>query len=1059
MLIQECAMNRFTFKSILAAFCLFLLPSMASALPGPHDPLTGGNGIVCESCHTAGSTLGATTWDNVCLTCHNGSSTAANGHIVQSFKQADFADPFGTSTPRTGTVYQTSHKWTGTDTQPLAGALPPTDKYAVVAKNNMNKASVRGSVTCARCHNIHGNSGTQSTVFPYLRSINSDDQMCLDCHRTRDHVSQTFGTHPVNINYAATYAAYTAKFYPTPRSAFPNNTTAAMKMINGKIQCSTCHGVHYTDSGKSGLAQKSVNFNKITTANGRLLRAALRSNTVNDVGLCTNCHKAMNHNGASQGIQCADCHTGHVEYDATAVTAQEKLPNLYLLRRYINVSTSFGAVRNKKVLFTSVTSASYTSTQSGICNACHSAPQSHDINGRTTTKCTNCHTHKGINGNGFTGGCSSCHGYPPTTNTAGGSTGYANDPATGHNYAAAKNESQTGHLTHTSNPLNYSCDDCHKGNAHNTGTFTDVFINKAGLKASLNGSVPSYAPAGSGTCSSVYCHSNGNPAAMVYKAVNWGDALTTGKIVGTANECVSCHDGVISGSNTMATNAHFKHVDSTGRNIGCVVCHAATVSSNTVIANAANHVNGIRDVSFSGSLASGGSWNGSSCATSYCHSNGAGSFAAPVWNTPASGQCGTCHGTATAPILASGSHQTHFTVVGDTTPGVVCVKCHVYVSESDSTHINKTLNFVTPGVGVGCAANSCHATITPPTWGANTGNNTCTKCHGTGTVTVNAANRDVVAPVGGTLTGTGLVSDNAKVGAHKTHLRYLNGFSNYSTVDYRCETCHGALPVVGTHANSTSTPNFQNLATRWGAIATASFSAGSCNNIYCHNPAGAGGTLDAANAGTGVSPLWTNGAYLADGGKSKANCEMCHKVPGSAGFSKQSAHGGMDTDASPNQCNSCHGHNGDAVGAIGQRHIDGIRYASGACNSCHGYPPVSAAVIGSVGVQGNYSTAKEEDYVNGGGAHSVPGHVSLIALPGSGWANCAVCHSGGSLTPASHTMSMPVQQSNVTIQVDPRYKFNPNLPIIYSGPLDNSTNTGTCSNVSCHFKFSPNWAQ
>lgn len=1048
-------MNRFTFKSILAAFCLFLLPSMASALPGPHDPLTGGNGIVCESCHTAGSTLGATTWDNVCLTCHNGSSTAANGHIVQSFKQADFADPFGTSTPRTGTVYQTSHKWTGTDTQPLAGALPPTDKYATVAKNNMNKASIKGSVTCARCHNIHGNSGTPSLTSPYLRSINTDDQMCVDCHRTRDHVSQTFGTHPVNINYTATYNAYTAKFYPTPRSAYPNNTTAAMKLVNGKVQCSTCHGVHYTDSGKSGFAQKAVNFNKLTTANGKLIRANFRGAgaTVNDINLCTNCHKGMSHNNAGQGIQCADCHTGHVEYDPTAADDQERLPNLKLIRRVIN---------GRKVLFTAMTAASFTNPLKGVCTPCHTAPGSHS-DGRASTNCTtSCHTHKG---NGFGGGCASCHGFPPIANTAGGPNGYANDPATGHNYGGLKDESLTGHLTHTSAPLNYTCNDCHNGNTHNSGTFADVFNSAAGFKAAMNGATPGYLTAGEGTCSTVYCHSNGAAPNRQYKNVNWGHALTTGKILGTANECVACHNGVIAGFNNLSTNSHFKHVDSTGKTFGCVICHSATVSNNSTISNAANHVNGTRDVSFSGSLATGTSWNGSTCATSYCHSNGAGAYVAtPTWATRASGQCGTCHATTPsiggAAIIATNAHFTHLsTTYGPkiTRASVAgCQTCHTsYTNEFGATHVNniKEVGVCTP----------CHQG-TAPTW-TSAARLACTDCHSATPSVIGG----ITAPYKSSFVSSGHGQADANhtasascTSCHDASKKHIDGAlgstekrlvgANDNTL---CSGCHNDVAKVPTVSR-------QNMVTH----VTAHLSGATSDCKSCHDVHGTSNYAQIKVTINGATITFPASGANYINGTNDGLCQTCHTVTNH--FRRLTAESGAGngwvtsgtdhkTFTSATNCLSCHTHKGASYA---------FYPAGGACDSCHGYPPVLSMT--GLGKQNSYSTARLQNYTGGGGVHNISAHVSPASKASNAWADCTKCHYGGS---GSHSMDTSKfttpgyteqqRKANVNVIVDPQYKFNSSFTldqVRYDNSKVTPNNTGNCSNVSCHFQKSPRWA-
>jgi predicted CxxxxCH...CXXCH cytochrome family protein len=397
--------------------------------------------------------------------------------------------------------------------------------------------------------------------------------------------------------------------------------------------------------------------------------------------------------------------------------------------------------------------------------------------------------------------------------------------------------------------------------------------------------------------------------------------------------------------------------------------------------------------------------------------------------------------------LATGGHSIH---IGATIDTSTCVKCHTYTGETVAPHVNGTFNVNYDASG--CATNNCHASIAPPVWtAAYAGKDTCTKCHGTltntGVITAAANNRYIVAPSETPGTGTGKVSTtNAKVGAHETHLKYLNGFSNYSTVDYRCESCHGTLPAAGTHATGLSTPAFQNLATKWGAITTASFSAGTCSNTYCHNPAGT--TLAAANNGTAPPPSWTNAAYIAEGGKSLTNCELCHKVPGTPSFSKQSAHGSMVTDSSANQCNACHGHNGDATGALGSRHVDGILYASGSCDTCHGYPPMTATDL-AARTGGTYVNAKVA--VDGGGGYHKK-HLLPTIVIADGFTPCLPCHpsdtlgfhmqGGGTVTSAN---------VNVFYAADTGYRFDSTRTKRY----DNVAKK--CFNISCHFKPISAW--
>jgi len=423
-----------------------------------------------------------------------------------------------------------------------------------------------------------------------------------------------------------------------------------------------------------------------------------------------------------------------------------------------------------------------------------------------------------------------------------------------------------------------------------------------------------------------------------------------------------------------------------------------------------------------------------------------------------------------------GSHQPH--VQGS---GIACSVCHVAPAtetSADFAHRNGTIQMQTsisggsytkgasfaqtntPAAFTACTNTSCHGTNSG-TWGTNTTNNTCTKCHGTPTATVDVTNRYVVAPpvntagTSGTLTGTGQVSNDAKVGAHQTHIRYLNGVRTTAndTNDDRCGYCHGPLPTSGNHANGSSNPNgaWSGLATHSGTM-TPTYAGVTCTNTYCHNPAGTGGTLNTANAGTDSSPDWTNAAYIADGTlKTVANCGVCHKSPWDAGFTSSFAHGAMTTATA---CTGCHGHEGGTGGVAGQQHMDGIKYGGGSCNSCHGYEATS------------WATATERA-IEGKGAHAV--HIAHLATlssttlnpatdqfgSGASWTNvCGVCHNG-----ATHTTGEAIGGNGRQISVLTTYQFGPAAPS-YSGvpATSSSVNPKSCSNVSCHYSTTPVWS-
>ncbi|MHB8845671.1 MAG: CxxxxCH/CxxCH domain c-type cytochrome, partial [Nitrospirota bacterium] len=555
------------------------------------------------------------------------------------------------------------------------------------------------------------------------------------------------------------------------------------------------------------------------------------------------------------------------------------------------------------------------------------------------------------------------------------------------------------------------------------------------------------------TCSTASCH-----------ASPYGSSFVTTPVWSTASGCDACHSANPIAATGPDTGSHAKHNDST-----CTDCHNAgtTATSKPTTSHADGNIDVTNGYPVTAKHAV-GSYTGT-CSTASCHASPYGSsfVTTPVWST-ASG-CDACH--SANPIAATGPN-TGSHVLHANSAGTVCTNCHnagtTATSKPTTSHADGSINVTNgypvtakhaAGTYVGtCSTASCHGSNSP-VWGANTSNDTCTKCHGTPTVTVTAENKNVIAPPKsvagntGTLTGTGQVSNDAKVGAHQTHLLYSNGVRTTlaETIEQRCVFCHGTLPTVGTHADAVSTPTWSGLATKNGAMSPSYVAAGAtCNNTYCHNPAGTGGVLNASSAGTGTAPVWTNAVYIADGTlKTAANCGVCHKVPESPVnplWSYSTTHSTYTVDS---DCSGCHGHNGS-----GGTHMDGTRQASGACNSCHGYGPTA-------------TDGKPERAIEGKGAHEK--HVNhLLARwggtlnpttdafgSGASWTNvCGVCHNG-----ASHNMSEAIGGTGRTISIPAAYQFGASAPV-YNGTVgvSSATTPKTCSNVSCHFQTTPVWS-
>ena len=727
-------------KIFVSTLFVLLMTSAALAVTSPHTTSLG-----CLGCHydSTNFLLGITGVNNLCITCHN-PSLMTKGFIPQ-----DIANPFNSTDLGLyqSKKKQTSHNWAAPLHVPAAGATTPvnSDMQAL-------KATKQGVISCASCHNQHAASATNPNP-DLLRFPNGSDQLCFDCHRSRNTTDHTKGTHPVAVNYATTVAAHPTAFYSPPRNANPANPTSAMKLASGQVICSTCHGVHFTDSNARTFDNASSStFGRLSSSQGYLLRTDMRGGTANAINICTNCHAGkLAHNNKGQNVQCADCHAGHVDPgDGTR-------PNVWLVRRYMNYS---GGIKldsyRRKVLNQDIGSLSNFAGQFGVCQSCHSVPPpggSFPAEHASTDPnvCRSCHTHNSTSGS-FSADCTSCHGFPPQQNTPGGPLGYAMTAS--YNYAtspAFKDESQTGHLPHAGNaPYAFSCSECHAGNTHANGNFQQVFIRKTGIIAATGGAVPVYSTASPGTCSNVYCHSNGAPVGgtAVYKSVTWANSKNT--IVGKPGECGACHDA------SPPTNAHPGHLSD---GFACAVCHAATVSGNTTITDKSKHVNGTKDVLFSGTATIGGSgsYNGAAhtCSNLYCHSNGnqgALVYANPAaWNSGVNYGCNGCHGTSNpigAPDYPNGagigmanSHAAHVRGALNT---IACSDCHFMTASSTtgsalvaiSRHLSGVTNvdFNPATAGPNAAWNPTTGTCTnivchggaPAQWGSTAG---CLTCH------------------------------------------------------------------------------------------------------------------------------------------------------------------------------------------------------------------------------------------------------------------------------------------------------------------------------------------
>ena len=646
--------------------------------------------------------------------------------------------------------------------------------------------------------------------------------------------------------------------------------------------------------------------------------------------------------------------------------------------------------------------------------------------------------------------CNTCHASPPTAplSTKGSdvshTTHYSNVAAWGSPFGTqfcvgCHNDGSTvlaADATGTTGRTNFNGTATtsfqHATSVTNRGVHIDANINYNGNGLNF---LPSQAASRVlGTCNTTYCHSNGVQGA--------GNVKVASPVWGTNATCASCHAA------TPATGAHTLHAVT--KAYGCALCHINTTANGTTISNVANHTNKIVDVAFSGLAGTG--TGVASCSTTYCHAGS--TLAPPVWGTPGSVTCGSCHKADNA-TLASPAHPAHLNptvLYGPTalqalpggTAATSCKTCHTVYPANHANGLPVDVTLTT--------CNPCHVgTLTTTIWKA--GRVTCESCH-TGATrsviqTVTAPDESLSATKGHTQsTFTGALTCNSCHNQNSAHISGVLGDNvrlTLANTNAQCASCHNAAAAVK--------PAFRNMSTHFTALGVA-------NELCktCHNPHG---TTNLSMIRTQLKGPWSNVTTwtitytdpingFINTTNNRGLCQVCHTK------TKYYLAGKVESSHPTSACLDCHGHNAKG----------GAFKPSGTCDGCHGYPPVPRgyAIAGvDFGVAGKFASARFEDYTGGGGAHAIAAHVNPTAVPADGWKNCAGCHNSGitGSTP-NHKTIMPIKTNiaNVTIALDPAKKFNATKLMNYSGAklVYPGNVTGSCTNVECHFKPSPKWS-
>lgn len=1039
---------------------------------GSGTPTWGGAALACNACHTASNVLqgkhakhyGSATvatnknaWNSSsganymfgCGTCHDTASVTHAGGTVSANQAAQVA--FNTSIAGGG-VYTADVSISGTDSgfKWTAGAAANacSSTYCHSAGDNLTGYSApnntafqwatSSTVNCSGCHKGGVSYTTVNRIASgsHTKHVTGSNIDCTKCHNatasnsttiseTANHVNRLVNVAFDNTSNAgsATYNAVASPMTKNPGTAYGTCSSitchgAGTPTWGGAVlACNACHTASNVLQGKH-----SIHYASATVATDRT--AANNSTTGAYIYNCGVCHDpaTVSHAGGSVGANQA----AEIVFDAAVAGGGSYTAGAAVAGTDSGFKWTAGAASN-------ACASTY----------CHSA-------GTTTTppyaapKNT---TFQWATSNALT--CAGCHGF---------------DNASGQPVGSGM------HSKHVNDyGSRFTCDKCHTATT-NGSAITDKtkHLNKT-KDVSFNAwGTGTY---GSSSCNSVYCHSTGKGG---YVAPTW-TSLATGA-------CGTCHGATA--ATPPATGKHAKHAGSAAvYQFKCYKCHTGTVDNNTTAGISANgysaaHVNNSIDVAIETNAAGnpgGGSYVGSTCSTSYCHSSGKGTtVTTPSWTTGGTLVCNSCHGTGNAkgyPDYASGpagsatanSHVKHADNV--TGQNINCTSCHNSTtadgtSISSNAHVNGSINVVFSGGGSynsgakTCATTICHGGSSMP-WGTVNSDATCVKCHGvagTSPAAYTADNR-TAAPgwnttgrntAGNVGTITNGVSNDSKVGAHDSHLRMFKGFS--TTGGVQCKECHTQYTVASeaNHMNGATNFNWGTLATnsannnpKWSTVVlTPSYSGGYCATNYCH-----GGTAPAGVVGTGwTSILWTNSAYL-DGTRAN-DCNRCHLTPPTRTTLYDHTWMTVGSD-----CTSCHAHNG-----TGGTHINGKLDESAPCNACHWYDTADA---------GAWTTTKSASGGLWNSTNAWGKHVKHINHLKSRWGStlnaswntfggghfnnvCGVCHT-----------QLSANHKNSTRQVNfadgsGAHQFGSSLP-------GWDTISRSCSNLDCHYKATPGW--
>jgi predicted CXXCH cytochrome family protein len=292
-----------------------------------------------------------------------------------------------------GSRSQSSHIWAARDVNEAAGAKAPSNRY-FYGRYGIST----GKVTCQRCHDPHSRDATNTKILRL--GTGSREQMCIDCHApwNIDNTDHGLLSHPMVADYAAVQGAVANEGkYRAPADVATQG--GEVVLVDGKVSCSSCHGVHFTDSDGTTLDGPGQT---LSAGDGKLLKADGPAGNDKSM-LCQACHTYKAHGSTNETVGCLVCHSGHAYNGGN--------PNYYVLRGQTE-TTTYGAVNS--LAYTDLTAdlggtsttaqlwAGSAGSADGYCERCHGDLTSMPGSSRTHVEgedCLECHAH---NGDGMT---------------------------------------------------------------------------------------------------------------------------------------------------------------------------------------------------------------------------------------------------------------------------------------------------------------------------------------------------------------------------------------------------------------------------------------------------------------------------------------------------------------------------------------------------------------------------------------------------------------------------------------------------------------------------------